>query len=328
MNTIIEIDALSKRFEPPATWRRKKTEGITAVSPLTLTLPQGELFGLLGPNGAGKTTLVKMLCTLILPSSGQATVAGHTLDQAAAIRATVGLVLSDERSFYWRLSARRNLAFFATMYGLRGAKADERIKTVLQDVDLADVGKRPFGTFSSGMKQRLAIARGLLHEPKLLFLDEPSRSLDPIATQNLHTLIKKLMAEHGMTVFLITHDLAEAEKLCDRVGLMNKGILQTVGKPAELRRQLWRRRFYLLTVDKMPPDKVPSSSALDWHAERLENGRFQLSFWAEENGAELTAVLNYLQQHQAHIYTIEATPPTLEDVFLSLQEKEIPALAD
>ncbi|MEM7113344.1 MAG: ABC transporter ATP-binding protein, partial [Chloroflexota bacterium] len=263
---MINIQALSKRFERPSL--RKNGEGITAVHPLTLTIPQGELFGLLGPNGAGKTTLVKMLCTLVLPTSGQATIAGYSLDQGSAIRSTVGLVLSDERSFYWRLSAQRNLAFFAAMHGLRGAKARERVVAVLRDVDLADVGKRPFGQLSSGMKQRLAIARGLLHQPQILFLDEPSRSLDPVATQNLHELIQRLRQEQGMTIFLITHDLAEAEKLCDRVGLMHKGKLGKIGSPATLRRELWTKRRYLLTIDA-PKTAV----SIDHQSQLLTNGR-------------------------------------------------------
>ncbi|MEJ2748263.1 MAG: ABC transporter ATP-binding protein [Anaerolineae bacterium] len=220
----IEARHLSKQFDKPQGWRRlARMTPVTAVSDLSLAIPEGELFGLLGPNGAGKTTLVKMLCTLILPSSGGVTVAGHDLAEAGAIRAAVGLVVSDDRSFYWRLSARRNLVFFAAMHGLYGRAAAERIDQVLADVDLLDVADRRFGQFSSGMKQRLAVARSLLHRPRILFLDEPSRSLDPTATHRLHTLIRRLMAEQEMTIFLITHDLAEAEALCDRVAFMHRG---------------------------------------------------------------------------------------------------------
>ena len=313
----IETFELTKQYDQRPFFSRRIPEGQTAVYPLNLRVEPGELFGLLGPNGAGKTTLVKMLCTLVLPSSGTARVAGFGLDNGAAIRAAVGLVSSDERSFYWRLSARRNLDFFAAMHGLRGQQARQRVATVLQDVGLDGVGERPFAQFSSGMKQRLAIARGLLHRPHLLFLDEPSRSLDPTATHNLHVLIQRLRREQEMTVFLITHDLAEAETLCDRVGLLHQGKLQTVGRPADLRRQLWTERHYSLVVGGEKTAVLSTLAPLLPHAEATEPaaGQTQLSFWAEEDGGKLTAVLDYLRQHQHHIYTIEATPPSLEAVF-------------
>ncbi|MFQ5577064.1 MAG: ATP-binding cassette domain-containing protein, partial [Anaerolineae bacterium] len=148
----IEVRDLTKVYQKSQGWRRRaRGEVVTAVSNLTFAIPQGELFGLLGPNGAGKTTLIKMLCTLVLPSSGQATIAGHDLADAGAIRASVGLVVSDDRSFYWRLSARQNLAFFAAMHGLNGRVAYDRIDEVLTQVDLRDVAGRRFGQLSSGM---------------------------------------------------------------------------------------------------------------------------------------------------------------------------------
>ncbi len=312
----IETFELTKQYDQRPFFRRTQG-GQTAVYPLNLRVEPGELFGLLGPNGAGKTTLVKMLCTLVLPSGGTAQVAGYGLDNGSAIRAAVGLVSSDERSFYWRLSAQRNLDFFAAMHGLRGATARQRVAAVLQDVGLEGVGERPFAQFSSGMKQRLAIARGLLHQPRLLFLDEPSRSLDPTATHNLHLLIQRLRREQAMTIFLITHDLAEAEKLCDRVGLLHQGKLQTVGRPADLRRQLWTQRQYSIVVSGKKTAVLSTLASLLPNAEASEPaaGQTQLSFWAEEDGGRLTAVLDHLRHHQHHIYTIEATPPSLEAVF-------------
>lgn len=312
----IETFELTKQYERPFLSRQEQV-GQTAVRAISLRVEQGELFGLLGPNGAGKTTLVKMLCTLVLPSSGTAQVAGWGLEHDAAIRAAVGLISSDERSFYWRLSARRNLDFFAAMHGLHGAQARQRVAQTLHDVGLDGVGERPFAQFSSGMKQRLSIARGLLHQPRLLFLDEPSRSLDPTATNNLHTLIQQLRQQHGMTIFLITHDLVEAEKLCDRVGLLHQGVLQTVGCPADLRRQLWTQRQYVVTVGgeetavaALLAPLLPNVAVVT-----TTTGQTQLSFWAEEDGARLTAVFDHLRQHQHPIYTIEAAPPSLEAVF-------------
>ncbi|MCP4361077.1 MAG: ABC transporter ATP-binding protein [Chloroflexi bacterium] len=310
MPTAVEIHQLSKTYSPPQGWRRQiNTAPVEAVADVTLSITSGETFGLLGPNGAGKTTLVKMLCTLLRPSSGTAVIAGYPLKKAAAIRAHVSLVVSDERSFYWRLSARHNLNFFAAMYGLRGETARQRIDTILADVDLADVAERRFSNFSSGMRQRLAIARALLHQPQILFLDEPSRSLDPTATHHLHDLIIRLQQEQQMTIFLITHDLAEAEKLSDRVALMHKGRIQATGKPANLRRQLQPQHTY--TIQTGPGD----TTDLQTQFPTIQQDADGLHFQAEDEDGMLTAVLDHLQQRQISIKNIQSSPPTLEEVF-------------
>ncbi|MGB5058519.1 MAG: ABC transporter ATP-binding protein [Candidatus Promineifilaceae bacterium] len=317
MNPIIETHQLTKIYAPPQGWRRvARQTPVTAVADMTLTVPPGELFGLLGPNGAGKTTLTKMLCTLIMPSSGQGRVVGHDLHDTLAIRAAVGLVVSDERSFFWRLSARRNLNFFAAMHGLHGRAAAARVDQVLADVDLLDVAERRFSNFSSGMRQRLAIARSLIHRPQLLFLDEPSRSLDPTATNRLHALMLRLMAEQGLTIFLITHDLAEAEKLCDRVALVHHGRIQTIGRPADLRRALRPQRLYEVQIGDVGEGEtavLPALRAIVPNAAMPEPG--QLVFRAGEEDGVLTAVLDHLRQSAIPIHAITATPPSLEEVF-------------
>lgn len=313
MPTAVKTDHLCKQYQPAAGWwRRHSSAPVQAVWDVSLTTQAGELFGLLGPNGAGKTTLVKMLCTLIRPSSGTAVVAGQPLTRSGAIRAAVGLVVSDERSFYWRLSARRNLDFFAALHGLRGQMARQRVQAVLAAVDLAPVAERPFRHFSSGMRQRLAIARALLHRPRLLFLDEPSRSLDPVATQKLHDLILRLRREQEMTIFLITHDLLEAEKLCDRVAVMHEGRIRTIGRPENLRRELHPRRRYLIRVGELD---TAVSQALQQRFPQLQLAANQVSFQAEEGDGLLTAVLASLHHHQLAIKTIDSSLPTLEDVF-------------
>ncbi len=314
----IEVRNLTKVYEKGGGWRRTQGEMVTAVSNLSLNIPPGELFGLLGPNGAGKTTLVKMLCTLILPSGGSAMVAGHDLANGAAIRARTGLVVSDDRSFYWRLSARRNLAFFAAMHGLYGRIADERVNDVLAAVDLADVADRRFGKLSSGMRQRLAIARGLLHRPQLLFLDEPSRSLDPKATQRLHDLIRQLMAQEEMTVFLITHDLAEAEALCDRVALMHKGQIQATGAPEQLRRHLFREQVYSLEVDEVDTAVLQTLQ----HIPSFTYQPNQIQLRAAPGDGLLTAVLDALRLNDIAIHHIASAPPTLEEVFNHFTNEE------
>jgi ABC-type multidrug transport system ATPase subunit/ABC-type polysaccharide/polyol phosphate export permease len=309
----IETQDLTKVYERPSGWRRiAGVKAVTAVSNITLTIPRGELFGLLGSNGAGKTTLVKMLCTLILPSRGQATVAGQSLNAAGNIRAAVGLVVSDERSFYWRLSGRSNLDFFAALYGLQGQAARERIEIVLRQVNLHDVADRRFSDYSSGMRQRLAIARSLLHQPEILFLDEPTRSLDPNASQSLHNLLLQLRREQEITIFLVTHDLMEAEKLCDRVALLHNGRLQTIGRPLDLRRALRPLHRYSLQVGSFPPDLWPQLQQIEPGIE-VDHGR--LHFSASEEDGVLTAVLAHLHQHNIPIQAIEAAAPSLEEVF-------------
>lgn len=317
MNFAVEIDQLTKRFAPPAGWRRMaQRPHTTAVNQVSLQVAPGELFGLLGPNGAGKTTLVKILCTLILPDSGWARVAGYALDQPRAIRAAVGLVVADERSFYWRLSGRRNLQFFAAMHNLYGAAAQQRIDQVLAAVDMLPQAETRFSSYSTGMKQRLAIARALLHQPRLLFLDEPSRSLDPAATRRLHTLVQRLAAEQSVTIFLITHDLAEAEALCQRVAVMHKGEVRAVGSPLELRRHLQPHLHYTLRLDALPAEMVPVLTSIVPDIQWDATGQHTfVRFRAGETDHTLTRVLDALRAGDRMIYSIEGQPPTLEEVF-------------
>jgi ABC-2 type transport system ATP-binding protein len=232
------------------------------------------------------------------------------------IREHVGLVVTDERSFYWRLSARRNLQFFAALYGLRGEEAEKRTRIVLESVDLLDDAERPFSNFSSGMKQRLAIARSLLHLPQILFLDEPSRSLDPVATIRLHNLILDLMERHKMTIFLITHDLLEAEKLCDRVAVMNQGQIQVVGRPSELRRQLQPQQQYAIWVEGF--DEATARAIRPLLPDlKIDNStdRVRLIFNTGEADGSLTPILDTLRQNRVRINSVEGHPPSLEEVF-------------
>lgn len=306
----IFVHELSKQYLPPRRWWAKRPLPRTAVQKVSLQIAPGERFGLLGPNGAGKTTLVKMLCTLIEPSSGTAVVAGHPLQEGAAIRAAVGLVVSDERSFYWRLTARQNLTFFAALHGLHGQIGQARVTAVLHQLDLTAVADTPFSHFSSGMRQRLAIARALLHQPRILFLDEPSRSLDPQATAELHQLIRQLQAQQPLTLFLITHDMAEAETLCQRVALMRRGQIQVSGTPADLRRQLRPYQQYQLHTS---PISTAVADALAVLPVTVEPNWVQ--FEAGEADGLLTAVIDQLRQYQIDIHTIHSNPPTLEEVF-------------
>jgi ABC-type multidrug transport system ATPase subunit/ABC-type multidrug transport system permease subunit len=238
----IEASGLTKYYPGPQDllgWASREKVATLALDGVDLAVKKGELFGLVGPNGAGKTTLIKTFCTLIAPTQGYAQVNGYDLSQESAIRASIGLVTSDERSFYWRLSARQNLEFFATLHHLSPAEINRRIDEVLEIVGLREVADKRFLTFSTGMRQRLSIARALLSRPETIFLDEPTKGLDPSGIQSLHKLIREDLTRHqGLTILLTSHWLQEVEKLCDRIAIMNQGRIQACGSMLELRKEL------------------------------------------------------------------------------------------
>ena len=192
MNWAIETLELTKIFKPPGIfpWQSRSEDGVTALDRVSLQIPPGEIFGIMGPNGAGKTTLIKVLSTLILPTSGQAFIHGYNLlTQPERVKSLVGLVSGDDRSFYWRLSCRENLLFFAALYNLPPSQARSRIEELSCLLDLEDFLDRRYAQCSSGMKQRLALARSLIHRPRVLLMDEPTKSLDPGAAENLRHYI-------------------------------------------------------------------------------------------------------------------------------------------
>ena len=240
MNDAISIDNLTKKFQRTSGFRDlipfRERQWISAVENLSFNIKEGELFGLLGPNGAGKTTLIKLLCCLILPNSGTASIFGNDIvKEEQLVKKLVGLISVEERSFFWRLSARDNLKFFASLYNLSGSTAEKRIDELLEFVGLADQSDMRFQNFSTGMRQKLAIARGLLSEPRIIFVDEPTRSLDPVSAQSVRDFLKKKVAGEGKTVILATHNLNEAEQLCDRLAIMNHGRVIALGAVDELR---------------------------------------------------------------------------------------------
>jgi ABC-2 type transport system ATP-binding protein len=237
--TVLQTHNLTKEFtklrglSSPRHFFDKRS--FTAVKDVNLTVRRGEIFGLLGPNGAGKTTLTKMLCTLILPSNGSATICGYDLArQGNKVKSCIALISSEERSFYWRLSGRRNLDFFASLFGLSREQSQRRIVEVLEIVGMTEAADRRFQEYSTGMKQRMALARGLLSDPEIFFMDEPTKGLDPVAVRDLHIFIRDRLTADGKTVVLATHHLAEAEEVCDRVGIMYGGRMKASGTVEEL----------------------------------------------------------------------------------------------
>ena len=229
-----------------------------AIADVSLEVFAGEFVGLLGPNGAGKTTLLKILATLITPDRGSATVAGYdVVDEAASVRKMIASVLANERSLYWRLSARENLELFAALLPLPARDTDTRVADALDVVGLADAGRKMVGQFSAGMMQRLLVARALLGHPRVLLLDEPTRSLDPTAAHAFRSFLREELAgRRGCAVLVATHRSEEAFELCDRVVVMNRGRVAATGSTPALAASLLGSRYSAWTLE-------PNHSAME-----------------------------------------------------------------
>jgi ABC-2 type transport system ATP-binding protein len=255
---IVRVSGLTKQFAVRRSWPEllraplRKAVRTTVVNGVSFEVAQGEFFGLLGANGAGKTTLFKMLATQLLPDSGSASIAGADVtSQPAAVRQLLTPVGADERSLNWRLTARQNLQLFAALYGLRGSQAAARIDELLHLVELHETGHKLVGTFSSGMKQRLLIARALLSRPRVLLLDEPTRSLDPVSARRFRRFLREEVGNRqNCTVLLATHNADEALELCDTVAVLDRGRLLATGTAQELMRQVSDDRYQVTVRER------------------------------------------------------------------------------
>lgn len=257
----VRIVGLTKRFPVARGWGEAlrhptRRTFATSVNDVTFDVRRGEFFGLLGPNGAGKTTLFKLLSAAVIPDHGTAIVQGHdVVREPRAVRRVLTPVLASERTLNWRLSARENLRLFAALYGLRGAAARDRIEQVLELVQLSDVGEKMLGTYSSGMAQRVSIARAFLSDPSILLLDEPTRSLDPLSARSLRAFLRdEVCKKLGCTVLLATHSADEAlSGMCDRVGVLHRGELLALGSPDGLQRRFADDRYQIWTHEPNHP---------------------------------------------------------------------------
>ncbi len=297
----LETRSLSKRFGH-----------VLAVDDLTLTIPRGEVFGFLGPNGAGKTTTVRMLACLIAPTSGEAWVNGHKVGvDDTQIRREVG-ILTETPGLYERLSARLNLEIYAKLYGVKDVAG--QVERYLRLLELWDRRNDSAGTLSKGMRQKLAIARALLHEPPILFLDEPTAALDPAAAKTVRDFIETLRGQ-GRTIFLCTHNLDEAERLCDRIAVFRQRLI-AVDTPDALRRQLFGRQ---VAVRLRSPNPVFEQAVrgLDFvQSLSVHDGEMRIQLTDPE--AQTPLIVRRLVEAGAEVQYVAEVKHSLEDVYLSL----------
>ncbi|MBZ0298522.1 MAG: ABC transporter ATP-binding protein [Anaerolineae bacterium] len=293
----------------------------TAVQSLTLEVDQGEVFGFLGHNGAGKTTTIRLLNGVLAPSGGSAEVLGfspHT--DGPSIRQRTG-VLTETPALDERLSARDNLSIYADLFNVPPAAKRQRVEDLLQQFDLSDRAREKVGGYSKGMKQRMALARALLHDPELLFLDEPTAGLDPVAARQVHDLILHLSRDEGRTIFLCTHNLPEAQRLCDRVGVMEHGRLIAVGKTSELAQAAGLS--VRLEIDVAQDDASRADALL-----REMFPQIKVSFTAGQlfltgtRYESIPGLIAVLAGAGIRLYRVSPQEATLEDIYFALHEKE------
>lgn len=234
----IEVKNLQRIYRARIGVIKRSVKEVMAVEDISFDIKSGELFGLLGPNGAGKTTTVKMLATLLIPTKGTATVMGNdVVKDANEVRKHIGFIFGGERGLYWRLSGIDNLRYFASLYGVEPDVSKKRIPYLLEMVGLKDRGNERVEGYSRGMKQRLHVARTLLHDPEILFLDEPTIGLDPVGAREFREVIRNLQSEKK-TILLTTHYMFEADSLCERVAVIDEGIIVAMDSPAELKKHV------------------------------------------------------------------------------------------
>lgn len=307
-STVIQISSLTRRFGEK-----------NAVDNLTLDVQAGEIFGFLGHNGAGKTTTVRLLNGVIEATSGSARVLGlDPQTEGAALRARTG-VLTETPSLDERLTARDNLSTYAELYNVPRADVEKRVQEMLTEFDLADRADEKVGGYSKGMKQRLALARSLLHKPDVLFLDEPTAALDPVAARAVNDRVDHLARREGCTVFICTHNLVEAQKMCDRVAVMQHGKLVALGTPSELTRQYVKRLDVDLEVDPAQVElalrTLQDVPQLVISLVKQEKDILTMTVSGREAIPELVSVL---YQKGLRVYRLAPQEANLEEVYFAL----------
>ncbi len=299
----------------------KKFNGFTAVDNISFDVHYGELFGLLGPNGAGKTTTINILSTLLKPTSGYAEVAGFDIRKKRDdVRKSIGIVFQDP-TLDTKLTGRENLLFHAMMYGIKKDKAEKRMKEVLELVELEDRADTLVEKYSGGMKRRLEIARGLIHRPKVLFLDEPTLGLDAQTRRRIWDYIKRLNKETGITMILTTHYMEEADYLCDRVAIIDHGKIVAIDNPVNLKNMLGGD-VISLEIEGGANHYIEKLKELKWiKSLRIQNGILRMSM--EMGERKIPTLVNLAEKSGVKINSVNLHKPSLEDVFLFYTGRKI-----
>jgi ABC-2 type transport system ATP-binding protein len=317
----IEVRDLRRVFRATIGTIRRKSKEVVGVEGVSFDVREGELFGLLGPNGAGKTTTVKMLTTLLIPTAGSATVLGHDIVRdAEAIRPRIGFIFGGERGLYWRLSAKDNLRYFADLYHVDPDVARRRIQELLELVGLAGRENERVEGYSRGMRQRLHVARCLLHDPQVLFLDEPTMGLDPVGARELRQVVKNLVSQEK-TVLLTTHYMFEADALCERVAVINHGRIVALDTPEGLKRHVEDLSVIEVEVFGIAPAMVDSlRQLLDVDTVSVEDGdqRQALRVHSHLGSAIVPQIMQRLDGDGVRVGRVTVREPTLEDAYVRL----------
>lgn len=338
MSAAISIQDVSKAYPVPLAGARKflrmKTPApVEALNGVTLEVGEGEVFGLIGRNGAGKTTLAKIIATLVQPSEGSVNVRGFdSVRDESRVRAQVGLASAEERSFYWRLTVEQNLVFFSRLYGLGTQEGRRRIGELLELFELTSLRRRRFGELSTGNKQRMAVARAMLNSPPVLLLDEPTRSLDPLAAAAMRGLIGSLSrGPRPVTILLTSHNLAEVEELCERVAVISRGRIRAVDEPRGLRAAHRNRERVRLTLRGVTHERADellraalaqTEAHAQVEAERLgHDAAVAVNFERESEDDTLDRALRVLIEGGAHVVSCETERGTLLDVLETFERE-------
>jgi ABC-2 type transport system ATP-binding protein len=333
LSYLIETYNLTKKFPVVKRYRDLffhpfRRKDITALHNINLHVKNGELFGLLGPNGAGKTTLIKILCTLILPTEGEAFVNGLEVTRKGKdIRRKIGYVIGDERSFYWRLTGRQNLKFFAKLNNIPNSEVMERIERLLDFMELASDADRPFKDYSTGMRKKLAIARGLLTEPEILFMDEPTNGLDPVIAQNLNTLVKeKLVEEEKKTVVFATHNLQDAEELCNRIAIIHKGEIRMSGSVGGIKMKYKQGNKYVMKLKGANKDLFSKINSIPMVKHVKSKNSYedinQVEIETESGNDNITKVIKEIIDNGGTVQSFYEKETSLKDLFSRIIDRQ------
>ncbi len=323
----IEVENLSKTF---LSIRRRaivipvEKEKVEALKSVSLDIPRGQVYGLLGPNGAGKTTLIKCLSTLVLPTSGTATIMGYDiLKEPDYVRACLGVCQGNERSIYWKLTARENLIFFGKLYRMPHNEAKERADELLGRMDLIEKADEKTENLSHGMRMKIVFARSLIHDPPILLLDEPTQGLDPTFASDLRTYIRQKLSDK--TILLTTHYMHEADMLCDKIALIDEGEIKSFGTPHELKEGVRDYdSLHMRIVGKPDMQKIQEIDAVLSVSMTERNGHSDVIITAKDGYALARQLLNLMHETpNVKVEKFDVKEPSLEDVFIQLTGRRI-----